>query len=168
MKGGACSLTCLVAVALAIALALLPTVAAAPEGDCDATDVGVVCVGDYAWTDGEDGCQGDSIHEEGSGVWADTVAGHASASGSTYCNVYYDSAYHESGMRVRADVEVEHVNVVFLEVSWNDWSYDDPEQHLEGCSLWVYYVGPVYGYYNNVGCPANTPPPAEDWGDMFD
>lgn len=155
--------TAAMVLALLAALALLPAASASPEGDCDATEFGVVCVGDYTWTEGDEGCEGDSIHEEGSGVWAETIAGDATASGFTYCNVYYDSAYHESGVRARADA-----GVVFLEVSWNSWSYDDPTQHLEGCSLWVYYIGPIYGYYNNVGCPANVPPPEEDWGSMFD
>lgn len=138
-----------------------PTVVAAPTGDCDDTPVGRVCVGDYAWTDGDEGCSGDSVHEEGTGVWADTLAGHASASGFTYCNVYHDSAYHESGVRARIDTDR-----AFVEVSWNAWDYDDPTQHLEGCSLWVYYIGPAYGYYNNVGCPAGVPPPSQPWGDM--
>jgi hypothetical protein len=149
-------------IALLLVALATPLAAATPEGDCTTTDVGVVCVGDYAWTEGDGDCQGDTISESGSGVWTETVAGHASASGFTYCNVYYDSSYHESGMRVRVDMEP-----VFLEVSWNTWEYDDPTQHLEGCSFWVYYIGPAYGYYNNVGCPAGQEPPAQPWGDLF-
>ena len=139
-----------------------PLAAAGAEGDCHDTDLGLVCVGDYSWTEGDEGCAGDSVHEDGSGVWMETVVGHASASGFTYCNVYYDSAYHESGMRARVDTDA-----AFLEVSWNSWSYDDPTQHLEGCSAWLYYVGPAYGYYNNVGCPAGAPPAPETWEDLF-
>ena len=138
-----------------------PPASAGAQGDCNSTDVGLVCVGDYSWTEGDEGCSGDSVHEDGSGVWAETVAGHASASGFTYCNVYYDSAYHESGIRARVDADA-----AFLEVSWNEWYYDDPTQHLEGCSFWVYYVGPLYGYYNNVGCPAGDPP-SQPWGDLM-
>lgn len=132
---------------------VVPFASAGAEGDCDTTEVGVVCIGDYSWTEGDEGCQGDSIHEEGTGVWAETIVGDATVSGFTYCNVYYDSAYHESGVRARVDTDR-----VFLEVSWNKWDYEDPTQQLGGCSTWVYYVGPAYGYYINVGCPAGDPP----------
>lgn len=147
--------------ALAALSLTMPLAAAGAQGDCDTYDVGLVCVGDYSWTEGDEGCEGDSVHEDGSGLWSETIAGDVSASGFTYCNVYYDSSYHESGIRARADTEA-----AFLEVSWNEWSYDDPEQHLEGCSFWVYYVGPAYGYYNNVGCPAGDPP-SGDWGSAW-
>jgi hypothetical protein len=152
------------ALALALALALVPLATASPEGDCDETAIGLVCVGDYAWTEG-DGCAEAGKHEEGSGVWAETVAADASASGFTYCNVYGGYGYWEEGVRVRANT-----TVVFLEVSWNTWTFEefDGPNDLGGCSLWVYYIGPVYGYYNNVGCPAGQEPPSEDWGHLFE
>lgn len=148
-------------VLLALASLALPAASAGADGDCHMTDVGLVCVGDYSWTEGDD-CESDSLHEEGTGVWAETVVGHVAASGFSYCNVYGGYGYWEEGVRVRADTEP-----VFLEVSWNKWTFEefDGPNDLGGCSTWVYYVGPAYGYYQNVYCPAGDPP-EQDWGHL--
>lgn len=144
-----------------LAYALVPTASAAPE--CYGHDVaGVACIGDYAYTIGDD-CEDDSIHEEGTGANVTTPAGYTQAGGYTYCNVFGGYDYYEEGVRARVDA-----GPLFLEVSWNSWSFVTPDGEFddEGCSTWVYYVGPLYGYFNNVGCPAG-PPPDMNWGHLL-
>jgi hypothetical protein len=150
-----------------IALASFSLLAVAPVTSaqtCQPAPAGAatVCYGDYAYTIG-DNCQNDSIHEEGTGVNATTAAGYVQAGGYSYCNVFGGYSYFEQGVRARADV-----HPVFLELSWNKWQFYSPDgsNDQSGCSTWIYYVGPVLGYFNNVGCPAGDPP-AEAWGHLL-